>query len=48
MAKATKSGQTTARVYLKKVHKKRGVHSKRASSNKSSKNYKKPYNSQGR
>ena len=45
MAKAT---NPTARVHLVKVRKKRGVHSKKSSMCKTSKKYKKPYNSQGR
>lgn len=43
-----KASNTTAHVFSLKTRKKRGVHSKKKSACKTSKTYKKPYNSQGR
>lgn len=43
-----KAANPTVKIHLLKVRKKRGVHSKKNSACKTSKKYKKPYNSQGR
>jgi hypothetical protein len=45
---AVKSGKGVAVVKYVSKSKKRGKHSKKASNNKASKNYSKPYNAQGR
>jgi len=49
MAKATKGGSSSAKVKLNSKKSGNGVHAKaKTSTNKNSKNYKKPYSGQGR
>jgi len=49
MAKATKGGSSGSKVKLNSKKSGNGVHAKaKTSSNKNSKNYKKPYSGQGR